>query len=152
MEFESEKEVIKRMEMNFIPSTIEEIRSNKFYVLPSMLRQFQAFPPQTKPINDKSIKGNAFTCYFDIKGNIFTYERMFQLYIRRTDGKGECIELSYCRRLEKQVKSEEKPIKTIKGFCNDPDQVSELFGEWQIVELKNTLIDGHIPSVSPLLN
>ncbi|CDW80898.1 dna repair protein rad4 containing protein [Stylonychia lemnae] len=120
-----EQEQIEQTEMNFIPSTTNEFKNNKYYTLPSIIKKYQGFLPQAQPLPDKNFKGEPIFLKKDVS-ELHTVERW--------------------RRHAREVKRGEEPMKRVKGLYNDSERMAELYGFWQTQPWKNELTeDGKIP-------
>ena len=96
-------------EMKLIPSTFNEFKNNKYYVLPSTIKKYQGFIPNAVPVQNM----------------IFKTEQVYH--------RSDVTELHTQERWKKharQVRDKELPVKKVKGLYNDPERVAELFGFW----------------------
>ncbi len=111
--------------MKLIPTTFNEFRNSKYYVLPSTIKKYQGFLPTAQPIPNIVFKTEQVYNRSDVT-ELHTEERW--------------------KKHSRQVRTNEKPVKKVKGLYNDPERVAELYGFWQTDPFKLTLTaDGKIP-------
>jgi xeroderma pigmentosum group C-complementing protein len=111
--------------MSLIPEKLDEFRSHKLLVLPSLLRRYEHFHPLAKPYKDLKFYNEFIYLRKDIV-NLHTPEQW--------------------RRLGRKVFKGKKPIKEVKGSYNDKTRKARLFASWQTEVFMNKLNDdGSLP-------
>jgi len=125
---DKEEEQIRKLEMAVIPESMQEFKSSKYFILPSMIRKYHGFLPNARPVTEKTFKGE----------QIFSKEEVTELHTKER-----------WRKLQRQVRQGEEPVKIVKGLYNDGERMAELYGYWQTERFVNALTEeGKIPEVS----
>ena len=52
-----EEKFLEKLEMQFIPSTTNEFKYNKYYTVPSLIKKYEGFLPNAQPLEGKFFKG-----------------------------------------------------------------------------------------------
>lgn len=112
--------------MNFIPEKLDEFKSHKHFILPSLLRRYQDLRPNSIPYKDYRFK----------QENIYLRKDIIHLHT-----------VEQWRRLRRKIKPGETPLKITKGNYNDKSKMARLFAPWQ-TEIYHIKLndDGTIPT------
>mmetsp|Transcript_6363 Transcript_6363/g.7301 ORF Transcript_6363/g.7301 Transcript_6363/m.7301 type:complete len:424 (-) Transcript_6363:288-1559(-) len=123
---EAEDREIYNLERYYIPEKYNGFRSHKHFVLESLLGKYQFLRPGAKPFNGMKFKTEPIYLRSDVV-NLHSKEQW--------------------KRLRREVRHGEKPVKKVKGNYNDKDKMAHLFGSWQtdVFECKLNP-DGSLPA------
>jgi hypothetical protein len=89
---------IERLEMRWVPETLNEFKNSKYYTLLSTIKKYQGILPGAKPLQVRDFKGEPIYLKKDLT-ELHTQERW--------------------RKHSRQVKPGEEPYKQVKGLYND---------------------------------
>jgi len=119
-----EDESARELERKDIPQNPREFRFSRHYILPSMLKKFQSFYPESRPLEIK-----------------FHEEPIYE-----KSGVCELHSRARWRRDMRQVREKEEPVKKVLSLVGNGEQLVDLFGRWQTEPFENKLReDGSLP-------
>jgi len=119
-----EDEYARELERKDIPQNPREFRFSRHYILPSMLKKFQSFYPESRPLEIK-----------------FHEEPIYE-----KSGVCELHSRARWRRDMRQVREGQEPVKKVLSLVGNGEQLVDLFGRWQTEPFENKLReDGSLP-------
>jgi hypothetical protein len=105
----NEENEILEMEKHYIPTKINEFRSNKHFVVEPVLKTYQFIRPNSQVFQDLRVNDHP------------VYERTCIADLHTKAG---------WKKLRRQVRKEEKPLKAVKGHYNEKTKQAQLYGFW----------------------